>query len=69
MQLLIQISTLTFHFFTAFIKPITNTGKYYFKAKLQSFKVPKYFIMRYLGKYKWHAQKNLYLFTNFPKTY
>jgi hypothetical protein len=33
---------------TAFIKPIPNTDKYYFKANVQSFKAPGRFVMGFL---------------------
>jgi len=33
---------------TAFIKPIPDTGKYYFKANVQSFKAPGRFVMGFL---------------------
>jgi len=33
---------------TAFIKPIPNTSKYYFKANVQSFKAPGRFVMGFL---------------------
>jgi hypothetical protein len=33
---------------TAFIKPIPETGKYYFKANVQSFKAPGRFVMGFL---------------------
>jgi predicted DNA-binding transcriptional regulator YafY len=33
---------------TAFIKPILETGKYYFKANVQSFKAPGRFVMGFL---------------------
>ena len=32
----------------AFIKPIPETGKYYFKANVQSFKAPGRFVMGFL---------------------
>jgi hypothetical protein len=32
----------------AFIKPILDTGKYYFKAKVQSYKAPGRFVMGFL---------------------
>jgi len=36
----------------AFIKPITDSGKYYFKAKVQSFKAPGRFVMGFFEEIK-----------------
>ena len=42
---------------TAFIKPIENTDKYYFKAKVQSYKAPGRFVMGFLEEVKVEGSK------------